>query len=347
MFTPYRFNIKKTLKADRNVVAVRFKPIYKSAEALEKKYGGNYSCLHAENCSCRPYVRKAQYSFGWDWGPTLATAGIWRSVQLIAYDKAKLGYLAALPLEVSVENAEVKLVADAYAPEPCNVNAKFVFEGFGLKIEKQVAKTVSAGQSSIECLIEVSNPRLWWPKGYGDPNLYDVSVELYFGEVLLDRATVKCGVRSVSLLQEPGDDGTSFTFVVNGVKVFCRGVDWVPADSFLPKVSAERYRQLLDLALKANVNMLRVWGGGVYEDTGRYELCDRLGVMVWQDFMYACSAYPQDEWFLNEAEREAKEVVGHLQGSLVHRCVVRQQRDSMATSGCLERNAEPFWAANI
>ena len=319
MFTPWRFNINKAVKLGRNVIAVCFKPIYKVAFELEKKYGGKYGCLHAKNCSARPYVRKAQYSFGWDWGPTLPTSGIWRSARVIAYDKAKLGYLAALPLQVSKEKAKMKAVVDVYASETCNVNAKFVIEGFGQKIENQINKKVPAGQNCLESELEITEPQLWWPKGYGAQNLYDVSVELYCNEVFLDKAAVKCGVRSVQLLQDRDDEGLCFTFAINGLRVFCKGANWVPADSFLPRVTVDRYRKLLDLAAEANVNMLRVWGSGIYEDDAFYDLCDSLGIMVWQDFMYACAAYPEEDWFLKEAEIEADEVMRRLRG---HACIV-------------------------
>ena len=275
--------------------------------------------MHAENCSARPFVRKAQYSFGWDWGPTLPTAGIWRSVRVIAYDKAKLGYLAALPMQVSKEKAKIKAIVDVYASETCNVKAKLVIEGFGQKIENQINTKVHAGQDCLESEFEITMPRLWWPKGYGAQNLYDVSVELYCNEDFLDKAVVKCGVRSVQLLQDRDDEGTCFTFAINGLRVFCKGANWVPADSFLSRVTADRYRHLLDMAAEANSNMLRVWGGGIYEDDAFYDLCDSLGIMVWQDFMYVCAAYPEEDWFLKEAEREADMVVRRLRG---HACIV-------------------------
>ena len=319
MFTPWRFNINKAVKVGKNVIAVCFKPIYKVALELERKYDGKYGSLHAENFSARPYVRKAQYSFGWDWGPTLPTAGIWRGARVIAYDKAKLGYLAALPLQVSEDKAKIKTTAEVYAAEPCCVKAKFVVEGFGQRIEKQIIKQIASGQIYLESEFEIAKPRLWWPRGYGEQNLHDVSVELFCDGVFLDKGAVKCGIRSVKLLQEPDDEGKCFIFVINGLPVFCKGANWVPADSFLPRVTADRYEKLLDMAAQANFNMLRVWGGGIYEDDAFYDFCDMLGIMVWQDFMYASSAYPEDDWFFKEAEREADEVVRRLRG---HACII-------------------------
>ncbi|MCW3999079.1 MAG: hypothetical protein NWE93_02435 [Candidatus Bathyarchaeota archaeon] len=319
MFRPWRFNVKEAALPGRNVLAVCFKPIYRVAAELERRYGAVCGCLHAENCSSRPYIRKAQYMFGWDWAPTLPTAGIWRSASLVGYDVAALGGLAVLPLEVSEEKAAVKLSGEVYCVEDCVLQAKFTFEGFGQKQEKTHAAIIPAGYSLIETQIEISKPQLWWPKGYGKPNLYTATLEITAQGKLLDRAEAKCGIRSVKLLQQSDDEGVGFVFAVNGREVFCRGANWVPADSFLPKVSADRYRALLTLASEANMNMLRVWGGGVYEDEEFYSLCDELGLMVWQDFMYACAAYPQTDWFLKAAEEEAELEATRLRG---HPCIV-------------------------
>ena len=157
-----------------------------------------------------------------------------------------------------------------------------------------------------------SGPKLWWPRGYGEPSLYDASVEVYADAELLDDASIKAGIRGIELLQEPDEEGKSFIFKINGQPVFCKGANWIPADSFLPKVNYQRYNQLLGYAADANFNMLRVWGGGVYESDDFYSLCDELGIMVWQDFMYVCAGYPEEEWFLKEAEREAMEAILRL-----------------------------------
>ncbi len=170
------------------------------------------------------------------------------------------------------------------------------------------------GRNFADCTLEVESPRLWWPQGYGEPNLYMATVQVLDKEELLDESTVKVGVRSIRLVQEPDEEGKTFIFQINDQNVFCRGANWIPADSFLPKVNYERYAKLLDYAAEANFNMLRVWGGGVYEADEFYDLCDVLGIMVWQDFMYVCAGYPEEEWFLKEAEREAMEAVLRLRG---------------------------------
>jgi beta-mannosidase len=314
MFTPWRFNIKDTVKPGRNVIAIRFKPVYKVAGELEEKHKHKYTCLSSDNFSARPYVRKAQYSFGWDWGPTLPTSGIWREAKIVAYNTARLGYIAGLPVEVSDEKAKIKVAAEIHAVKEAQVKVKFSLVGFGQNIKQETVVQVKPGRNFADAIVDVETPHLWWPRGYGEADLYDVFVELWSNGELLEDASVKVGIRKIELIEEPDAEGKSFIFRINGQNVFCKGANWVPADSFLPKVNYEQYFKLLTLAADANFNMLRVWGGGVYEDDAFYSLCDRLGIMVWQDFMYVCAGYPEEEWFLREAEREAMEAVLRLRG---------------------------------
>ncbi len=314
MFTPWRFNIKKEAKEGKNVIAIRFKPTYKVASELEEQHKHKYTCLSSDNFSARPYVRKAQYSFGWDWGPTLPTSGIWREAKVIAYNTARLGYVAGLPVEVDKEKAKIKIVTEIHAIKEAELTVKFALVGFGQNIKQENVTQVKPGRNFAECEIMVEQPQLWWPRGYGQASLYDAIIQVYSGTELLEDAIVKVGIRKIELIEEPDDEGKTFIFRINGKNVFCKGANWVPADSFLPKVNYEQYFKLLTLAADANFNILRVWGGGVYEDDNFYSLCDLMGIMVWQDFMYVCAGYPEEEWFLREAEREAMEAVLRLRG---------------------------------
>ncbi len=316
MFTPYRFNVKKYIIKGRNTIAVRLKPAKKAAEELQKKH----KTLQAKyKFPPRSYLRKAQYSFGWDWGPTLPTAGIWRSVKLVAYDKARLGYIASLPLDVRGSKATVKLTAEIYSPRKSKVKVKFTLKDAEGEVEKEAEAKAKLGRTDVECTVDLKKPKLWWPRGYGPQNLYKLSAELYVGDELQDRAETRVGIRSVDLVQKPDDEGKTFIFRINGRLVFCKGADWIPADSFLPRVTERHYRKLLGLSAEGGMNMLRVWGGGVYEDEIFYDVCNELGIMVWQDFMYACAEYPEEKWFLKEAGREAKEVLKRLRR---HPCIV-------------------------
>ncbi|MBS7642755.1 glycoside hydrolase family 2 protein [Candidatus Bathyarchaeota archaeon] len=319
MFTPWIFDVKNILRAGRNTIVVRFKPPGRYADELSDRYRQKYGVLNSAFHRSRPYIRKAQYSFGWDWGPRLPAIGIWRSVKLIGYDKGRLGYVAALPLEVSRDKAILKLTAEVYAYRRFKAGVRFVVEGYGSRVEAYTEDYVEHGRSDLSCIIELDKPRLWWPNGYGEQNLYDLRVELYDSGSMVDEAYTRIGVRKVELIQELDEKGRSFLFKINDLPVFCKGANWIPADSFLPRVSRERYCRLLEMARESSMNMLRVWGGGVYEDDYFYDLCDELGIMVWQDFMYACAEYPEEDWFLREAEREAEEVVRRLRR---HPCIV-------------------------
>jgi beta-mannosidase len=314
MFTPWRFNIKAEAKTGKNVIAIRFKPVYKVAGELEEKHKHKYTCLSSDNFSARPYVRKAQYSFGWDWGPTLPTSGIWREAKVVAYNTARLGYVAGLPQEVKWDKATIRIVAEVHAVKEDEITVKFGLSGFGVNLKKETTLQAKVGRNFAECTMDVEQPQLWWPRGYGEPSRYDGTVEISSGSELLETQTVKVGIRKIELIEEPDEEGKTFIFRINDQNVFCKGANWVPADSFLPKVNYEQYFKLLTLAADANFNMLRVWGGGVYEDDHFYNLCDQLGIMVWQDFMYVCAGYPEEEWFLREAEREAMEAVLRLRG---------------------------------
>ncbi len=316
MFTPYRFNVKQNSKPGRNTIVVRLKPAKKAAEEIQKKHKD----LQAKyKFPPRSYLRKAQYSFGWDWGPTLPTVGIWRSVKLVAYDKAKLGYLALLPLKVRDDEATVKLTAEVYSSKKTKVKVKYTMKDTEAEMEKWVEAEAEPGKNDLECTVKINNPKLWWPRNYGPQNLYRLSAELYVGDGLQDKAETKVGIRNIELVQEPDDEGKTFIFRINGKLVFCKGADWIPADSFLPRVTEQQYRKLLELSAEEGMNMLRVWGGGIYEDDFFYDTCNELGIMVWQDFMYACAEYPEEEWFLKEAGKEAEEVLRRLRR---HPCIV-------------------------
>jgi beta-mannosidase len=181
-------------------------------------------------------------------------------------------------------------------------------EGHGTSMEKRVAVSGRAAHASVT----FDRARLWWPNGYGDQPMYTAVLTLYEGSREVDEIRVPFAVRTVRLVQRPDSGGRSFILEVNRTRLFCKGADWIPSDSFLPRVTRSRYEKLLTLARDASMNMIRVWGGGIYEDDAFYELCDRLGLMVWQDFMYACGEYPDHPAFLREAGREAEQVVRRL-----------------------------------
>jgi beta-mannosidase len=269
----------------------------------------------------RAWLRKPQFTFGWDWAPRLPTCGIWRGVELRSYRRAALRDVC-LRTELRADgSARVRVLADVelFGEEPLEACVAVALRREGEHVA-EIQAEVEPGPGTLDGELVVEQPALWWPAPLGEPALYDVEAALSAGGEELDRCGFRYGLREVELVRETiGEEGTSFVIAVNGEKVFCKGADWVPADSIVARVSPAKYDALVGAAAEANFNMLRIWGGGIYEDEVFYESCDERGLLVWQDFPYACSYYPdEDEEFVEEARREAKKAVGRLRN---HPCI--------------------------
>jgi len=316
MFYEHRIDVKSLLKRGENVIVVEFDSPIKT---LEKMYGARDVKLSGAFYSPGVYGRKAQYSFGWDWGPRLPTSGIWRPVWLKAYNICRIdSFHFRSETDPSGKNARavVEVSLDAFRDEEADVVVSLGGHGYaGRKSEK---RKLIIGRNDFTFEPTLKNPKLWWPNGYGDQALYDLEITVTKDGTVLDKSSKKVGFRKIEVVQEKDDEGKTFYFKVNGVPIFCKGANWVPADSFLPQVTRDRYDYLLNKAKEANMNMLRIWGGGVYESEDFYDLCDEKGIMVWQDFMFACAEYPEEDWFLEECRKEAEEVVRRLRN---HACL--------------------------
>lgn len=319
MFRTYEINIKPFVKVgDNNLKVLLHSPIKKGLELLaaspypypanndQSKNGG----LGDKKVSI--FTRKAGYHYGWDWGPRLVTSGIWRPVILQAWNDIRINDVFIKQPKVTKDLAELIFDVELQVDEP--------FSG-RVKITNQQTQAVYAssdfdfktGVQKITLPFSIENPKLWWSKGLGNPDMYNFNVE-----VLDSRGNHICkkeiatGLRSLKLIREKDDAGESFLFELNGVRVFIKGANYIPNDSFLPRVTKSDCQKVIDDAVDANMNMLRVWGGGVYEDDYFYQLCDENGLLVWQDFMFACSMYPGDENFLNSIKLEAIDNVKRL-----------------------------------
>ncbi|MCU4177240.1 beta-mannosidase [Carboxylicivirga sp. N1Y90] len=258
------------------------------------------------------FTRKAGYHYGWDWGPRFVTSGIWRSVELQCWNDLNLESVYIKQPFVTAELAQ--LVANIEISAEHQINAEV--EITNMKEQRLVAKQVlvlEKGANSFSIPFEIAQPKLWWSNGLGAPNMYDFRVQIknVHGSAISKR-TVSTGLRSIKLVCETDKEGESFLFELNGVRVFAKGANYIPNDSFLPRVAKEDYEKVVSDAVKANMNMLRVWGGGIYENDYFYELCDRNGIMVWQDFMFACSMYPGDNAMLDNIKAEAIDNVVRL-----------------------------------
>jgi beta-mannosidase len=304
MFVEHRFPLKRFLREGRNVLGVLFDSPVIRAKRLEKENGRLGVALEPH----RVYARKAQYSFSWDWGPKLTTSGIWRAISLEAYSGGRLVDPSARIVSVTGEWAVVRFSASVRPPGRRPLSLRLSLGG----PDRAAEYTHEVRKGEVELTVRVPDPHLWWPSGHGEQPLYTAVFTLVAGEEVLDERQVRFGIRSVRLLEPRDAEGKSFIVEVNGRKIFCKGADWIPADSFIPRIAPSTYDRLLRMAKDAHMNMLRVWGGGFYEQDIFYDLCDRLGLMVWQDFMFACGEYPEHPWFLRQVRDEAEKAVARL-----------------------------------
>jgi beta-mannosidase len=304
MFVEHRFDVKRFLKIGTNVLEVVFDSPELRSKALLKKHDNLAVALEPH----RAYVRKAQYSFGWDWGPKLTTSGIWRDIRLEAFSKCRIKSMHARVARLDHRRAEVRIdiELDRFRRLPTNLRVRVIGP------EYDAVQTVTARANDVAVVVRIPSPHLWWPNGYGDQPLYRAEVVASVDGMECDSKITSFGIRTIRLLQEKDTEGRSFVVEVNGVKIFCKGADWIPADSFLPRIPTNTYERLLTLARDAHMNMLRVWGGGIYEQDYFYDVCDRLGLLVWQDFMFACGEYPQYREFLRNVEDEATKAIVRL-----------------------------------
>ncbi len=311
MFRRYKFDVTGIIKERSNSLEIIFTSAVKYGKVQEAKYGKLPVALRSE----RIYIRKAQYSFGWDWGPTFITAGIWRPVYLLQQDEAAIEDFTFETLSIVKGKALAKLKVNFAG----NVDPTFYVQ-ITLTDGKQEIKyeeKLQSGLSELDKEIEIKNPILWQLNELGEPHLYELDIKIKKNGIVLDELKEKVGIRTVYLkLFE--DDKYTFKFIINNKQVFLKGVNWIPADSFLPRVSEEKYRALLTAAKNAGMNVIRVWGGGTYESDIFYKICDELGLLVWQDFMFACAAYPEHEEFLENVAEEAAQNVLRLQ---YHPCI--------------------------
>jgi beta-mannosidase len=304
MFVEHRFDIRKHIHAGRNTLEICFDSPTHCSKSLEKKHGRLRVALEPH----RVYIRKAQYSFSWDWGPNLTTSGIWRDISIQSFSEGKLHHPSVKVVSVNKRGAFIQISVDIERKTRKPLTLSMGVDGMGKECGRQVR--VTSRYATIR--VRVPNPRLWWPNGYGAQPMYTAFFSLSRNGNEIERLSVPFAIRTVRLIREKDQAGESFIIEVNGTKIFCKGADWIPSDSFLPRIPASTYGTLLRLAKDAHMNMIRVWGGGVYEPSLFYHICDRLGLMVWQDFMYACGEYPEEQWFLKLAKQEAEKAVLRL-----------------------------------
>src|ERR1051326_718915 len=294
MFIAHRISIKRYLRKGLNTIEILFDSPTVRSKALEERHGRLRVALEPH----RVYTRKAQYSFGWDWGPKFTTSGIWKNIRIESCSGPRLNHPFARVRSVRPEMAIVELSVEIEHATRGTLNLRSSVE----KGAWGATNIVRVTGSTASILVHIPNPGLWWPNGYGDQVLYHAHLSLLDDETEIDSIELPFAIRTVRLMQENDDERTTFILEVNGVKIFCKGADWIPSDTFIPRIPDSTYERLLGLAKESHMNMIRVWGGGFYEQDVFYNLCDRLGLMGWQGFIFAFREYPPDRMFLAQRE---------------------------------------------
>ncbi|WP_433163019.1 glycoside hydrolase family 2 protein [Kribbella sp. CA-247076] len=294
----YRFDVTDVLIAGDNELMIDFEGPVTAAEEVQAGYGTwPHTNLHPYNA-----LRKMASNFGWDWGPDVATVGIWRPIRIESWSGVRIDSvrpLAAVEGDRGVLTTHVALAWTDGAEGDVTVSVEID----GTTTEQ----TVPAGTKTVSITSTVDAVDLWWPRGHGEQPLYDVTVTVHE-----DRWHGRVGFRNVSLNVDPDDHGTQFVLSVNDKPIYIRGANWIPDDALVTRLDRTTYAAGIQDAVDAGMNLLRVWGGGIYESEDFYDLCDEHGILVWQDFLFACAAYSEDDNLSTEVEAEAREAVTRL-----------------------------------
>ncbi|KAK3329108.1 glycoside hydrolase superfamily [Apodospora peruviana] len=310
MFLPERVDVTSVLKTsgdEENELVITFDSAYLRGWKLVEKYPDHkWGCWNGD--SSRLAVRKAQYHWGWDWGPNLNTCGPWRPINLEIYEARLADLSCQSEVDNSLSSADITVTAEVEGKAD-----KVRFE-ISLNGEQVATETVDSSPGKVSASFHLDKPSLWYPVRYGKQPLYQVKASLLGGDDVIDEDTKKVGLRRAELVQRPLKEqpGTSFFFQVNNIPLYCGGSDWIPADNFVPRISRQKYFDWVKLVADGNQFMIRVWGGGIYEEQDFYDACDEYGILVWQDFMFGCGNYPAWPELLESIKREAYENVKML-----------------------------------
>lgn len=315
MYISYSFDVTQTLRySGENTLVTKLASPIKAGLVRDVAH-----LTPAFNVKERIYVRKSPMHYGWDFAPRIITTGVWKDVKLVSFDKLSIDRIfvsprikgsreAELSIEIEVTNhtSTKQRATIEVCVEPINFVAEKIVASWSLEIGSY--KEVTVGK------LEVHDAKLWWPSGMGDQNLYKLIARIKNEQGILDEDSVVFGIREVKLLVDPTEDCGSrqFIFRINGQKVFCQGANWVPADVFPSRIRKEKYQELLNMTKETNMNMLRIWGGGIIESKIFYDMCDILGIMIWHDLPFSCSDYPETQDFIQLITSETSQIVKRL-----------------------------------
>uniref|UniRef100_A0A914W5M2 Beta-mannosidase n=1 Tax=Plectus sambesii TaxID=2011161 RepID=A0A914W5M2_9BILA len=321
-------DVKRVLKAGDNTLTVHFQSPVTYAKRREEQYTLSVghsvppSCpLTVQHGQCHAnFIRKAQSSFSWDWGPSFPTVGLWKNVFIEPVDYCFFRRISAVPVRAADDGAwSVHVELFLYCAEAVDIAATVRIPELAIR-QSVTVRSTGGGPTvvSLNLIVPSGDVQLWWPNGYGAQKLYDVQASLTFpDEKPIMSDIIQIGFRSVRLVQDLVDDknaskGRTFFFEINDVPVFLKGSNWIPADPFQSRVDKNRLEFLFASMREANMNAVRVWGGGVYESDMFYRLADKAGIMIWQDAMFACALYPTNAEFLSNVGAELVEQVNRL-----------------------------------
>lgn len=318
MFVGHKVPVKSVLRKGENRLLIRFRSAVKEALPQWETNGFDYPADN-DHSSKRVsiYTRKAPYSYGWDWGIRLATCGIWRPVRLVFSDVARIEdyYVRQASVLASKADVDNRLEITNVTSQPVSALLKVAYH-YSANDTKEVQKQIELrpGENTVSLPVMIDNPHLWMPNGWGEPSLYKFTASVSVDGVEVASQERQVGLRSIRVVMEDDEHGKSFYFEVNGHPMFAKGANFIPDDALLPNVTTERYKRIFEDVKAANMNMLRVWGGGIYEDDKFYDEADRNGILIWQDFLFACTTYPHDPLFLKRVEAEAEYNIKRLRG---------------------------------
>ena len=294
-FRKYTISLKELPLKESNELRIVFQKTksFENSAKLNSKYK-----LPEGN---RIYTRKAQFQYGWDWGPKLNNSGIWKAVSIKAWDALKFENIFIKQQKINKEKANLSVEITIESPSNKNVN-------LFTRINREIISSnisLKKGKHTYQIPVEIVNPKLWWTHNLGKPYLYTFNFQLISDGKIKDEKSIKKGIRTIKLITKKDTIGESFYFELNGKPVYMKGANYIPQNSFQNKVTNTHYEKLLSDVVDSNMNILRVWGGGIYENDIFYDLCDEKGILIWQDFMFACAMYPGDIEFLANIQEEA------------------------------------------
>lgn len=311
MFVSHTVNVKEWLVAGDNELRILFKSPVKMDMPKFLQDSIIYPAGNdASDIPLSVYARKAPYHYGWDWGPRLITSGIWRPVALRSWSKAAIRDVYWQQLQLDSTNADMQAEVTVEATVAGDYTLQ-VTQGKTAALAK-LPVSLQAGTNVVKVPFSIKKPILWWPAGMGDPYRYELQASLLSNKKVLATQSNLIGLRTIEVVNKPDNLGESFYVKVNGRPVFMKGANYIPQDNFLPRVTPGKQEKLFHDMVVSNFNMVRVWGGGIYEDDNFYRLADQYGILVWQDFMFACTLYPADPAFLENVKQEAADNIKRL-----------------------------------